>query len=374
MTDEREAVRFGEFLDRELGPFLAEHPDVKAFETKRAWQRLMADHRWVGLSWPERDGGRGLDIRARVACEALAARRGAPSIAGVLGVNNIGPTIAHWGTDEQRAHLPSILSGAEIWCQGFSEPEAGSDLRDLRSKAVRTGGGWRLRGQKVWTSSATDATWCALLARAVDGEEDLGITCFLVPLDRPGVTVRGLRQLTGDSEFGELFFDDVELTEADRLGPAGQGWKVANTTLGHERANTVGLISELVASIGTLAGKARGRTLRAQERDELIGCFEEGQLLHLVALRLLADAEAGTAPGAEPSLLKLGWSRGRQRAARLGYQLDGPQAWEGEALPPAVWEYLRSRGSTIAAGTSEIILNILAERVLGMPRERKATR
>jgi alkylation response protein AidB-like acyl-CoA dehydrogenase len=291
----------------------------------------------------------------------------------------IGPTIITHGTEEQKArYLGPILSAQEIWCQGFSEPEAGSDLASVRTRAVRDGVGWRLSGQKVWTSLAHRARWSMILART-GGEDDLPgrrLTMFVMEMDQPGVVIRPLRQLTGDAEFSELFLEDAYVPDENVLGPVGEGWRVAITTLMHERATlSFGLQADLNVAFQELLDLARSTPHDGDPaiddplvRERLARLRIELEVMRLTAYRELARTIETGAPGPGGSLGKWQWADINQEMMGLALELLGPTAAvEGDAW---IYRYLRSRANSIEGGTSEILKNILAERVLGLPRAR----
>jgi alkylation response protein AidB-like acyl-CoA dehydrogenase len=306
------------------------------------------------------------------------ARARAPEPIGVIGLYMAGPTILAWGTEEQkRRYLPPLLSGEEIWCQGFSEPEAGSDL-DVRSRAVRDGDDYVVNGQKVWTSYGHIADWCILVTRSdPDADKQTGFTYLITDMHADGVSVRPLVQITGQAEFNELFFDDVRVPVANRLGKEGEGWAVAMTTLLHERGTMgAGLqvmsritLDRLIALVAKL-----GLTEDDVVRERLAGFQLDVEALRLTNLRAITKMERGI-PGPEGSMSKLLWERVQQGMGEYAMELLGSA---GQIMPTpssgdtGVWAhiYLRGRGHTIEAGTTEILKNIVAERVLGLPRSR----
>jgi alkylation response protein AidB-like acyl-CoA dehydrogenase len=331
----------------------------------------------AGLAWvhyPDGRGGMGADpSQQRLVARALTSAGAAdPFPANPIGIGMVGPTIAHHGTDEQvEKHLRRLWSGQDVWCQLFSEPGAGSDLADLATRAVPKDDGWVVHGQKVWTSMADRAQFGLLLARTdVDLPKNKGITAFLVDMHSPGVEVRPLRQMTGDAEFNEVFFDGAVLPEGSVLGPQGQGWHVAFTTLMNERAS----IGDAFASSGGGPVAAamelyRRRGGDAAVRDRVTRMWIEAELVRLLAAR------AGE-PGPAGSIGKLLGAEHTRRVFELTVDLLGP---DGMLLPDdgvgSPWArgpqvaFLRSRAATIEGGTSEVMRNILAERVLGLPRE-----
>ena len=287
-----------------------------------------------------------------------------------------GPTIIAHGTDAQKANrLEPLLAAAEIWCQGFSEPEAGSDLSAVRTSARLQGSHFVVDGQKVWSSYAHIADWCLLIARSDPASErHAGLTCLIVDMRSPGIEVRPLRQITGDAEFNEIFFSGVEVPVENVIGEIGEGWNVAMTTLLHERG-TLGfaLTASLDIAVRRLIELARDRGATPVQRDAIAREWIELEALRYTAYRFLSALKTGV-PGPEGAILKLQWSEANQRVAKLALELLGADAQllAGNAPYGGYWQHLqlRSRGNTIEAGTSEILRSIIAERVLGLPRSR----
>jgi len=357
------------FLDLEAPAFKAEFGDRQDFEAARTWQRRLDRGGWVGLNWPSEYGGRALDLATQVTVENAIGATGAPQIAGFIGVNTVASAIMQLGTPEQKAFLPAIRSAELIFCQGFSEPGAGSDLASLRSRAKGTAEGFVLDGQKVWTSHAAEADQCLVLARTTPvgsgGRSHKGLSMFLVPLDLPGITVAPIRQLNGGLEFCELFFDDVQLPPSALVGPLDDGWRAAMTTLAHERAAAM-LLATRTRAIVRNAVKSADTDTPVTRRDEVLELYVNSEVLGLLAERSIAEIGAGTA-GPAQSVVKLAWSQVDQKYAELFFDLRGPAAAAGLA-PTATDALLFSRSSTIAAGTTEVMRNILGEQVLGLPR------
>ncbi|MEB3071703.1 acyl-CoA dehydrogenase family protein [[Mycobacterium] vasticus] len=356
------------FLDARLPEFYAEFGDRNDFVAARDWQRRLADGGWVGLNWPTEYGGRALDLATHVACETAIGDTGAPQIAGFIGVNTVASAIMQWGSDEQKQFLPGIRSAHQVFCQGFSEPGAGSDLASLRTRADEAADGFVLNGQKVWTSHGGEADQCLVLARttpASGGRSHRGLSLFLVPLDTPGVSVAPIRQLNGADEFSELFFDDVSLPRAALLGPLNHGWQVAMSTLAHERAAAMMLAMRTRALVRN-AIRERSADVPAERRDELLRLYVDSEVLGLLAERSIAEVGADN-PGPAQSLVKFAWSQVDQRYAELFFDLRGPAAACGLASAEAD-ALLFSRSSTIAAGSTEVMRNILGDQVLGLPR------
>jgi alkylation response protein AidB-like acyl-CoA dehydrogenase len=282
-----------------------------------------------------------------------------------------GPTIIAHGTEEQKArYLQPLLAADEIWCQGFSEPDAGSDLAAARTHAERRGDVYVVNGQKVWSSFAHIADFCILVTQSdPDAPHYKNLTYLLVDMHAPGVEVRPLRQITGEAEFNEIFFSDVEVPVENRLGDEGEGWQVAMTTLLHERA-TLGfaLTATFDALFGRLLEETEQREPTPYVRDALAREWIELQALRFTTYRALATYQRTGVPGPEGSGVKLRWSEANQRLTKLARELRGADG----ILDDGWWNHqqLRSRGNTIEAGTSEVLRNIIAERVLGLPRSR----
>ena len=368
-----------EFRDQ-LRAWLADnHPgpepegDVAGFEFRRAWQRRLHDDDWAGVSWPKEYGGRGATLVEQAIYNEELARAQAPSTANVLGLAMGGPTVIAHGSDEQkRRYLEPILSADEIWCQGFSEPEAGSDLASLKTRAVRDGDEWVVTGQKVWTTLAHHAKWCMLVARTdQDAPRHKGLTYFLMDMDQDAVQVRPLRQITGEAEFNELFIEEARIPHENIVGGEGNGWNVAITTLMHERATLAfGLQIRVKITLGELLAEAResGAAEDPIIRDRLAQLYIESEVLRLNALRGLSSIMRTGVPGPEGSLGKWQWADVNQALTELALDLRGPRA----VLDDDRWtyRYLRARANSIEGGTTEILKNIVAERVLGLPRAR----
>ncbi|MDQ4098183.1 MAG: acyl-CoA dehydrogenase family protein, partial [Actinomycetota bacterium] len=305
------ALEFREFLSAVWPDFATRWPDTNSFAARLAWQRTLHSGGWVAPGWPIEHGGRGLSIVEQTACDAELAAIGAPLIAGILGVANVGPAIAVHGRSDQQCSLARILAGEEIWCQGFSEPDAGSDLASLRTKATRANGGFVISGQKVWTSHGLEATHCQLLART-GGPGHAGISCLLVPLTTSGITRRPIRQLDGGAEFAELHFDEVVVPEEALLGPLHGGWTVAMTTLGYERTGVITRAARLEADvIAAIRRLSVAGGLDPALRQEIVRRYIEARLLGLLGQRALAAADGP--PGPEQAVIKLAWGLVNQR-------------------------------------------------------------
>ena len=338
-------------------------------EPGKEWSHAMYDAGYAGMTWPEEYGGRGAPYSHQAIVLEEFARAGAPNHMGVIGLGMAGPTIMAHGSEEQKQrHLAKILSAEEIWCQGFSEPDAGSDLSSVRTRIEPRDGHFLVNGQKVWSSFAHIADFCILVGRSdPESERHAGLTYVIVDMHAPGVEVRPLRQLTGESEFNEIFFTDVEVPRENLLGEIGGGWQVAMTTLLHERG-TLGfaLTGTLEMQVGKLVALAKERGADDPLiRDRVAQEWIELQALKYTNYRSLTTLVQTGIPGPEGSGSKLHWSEQNQRLTKLAMEiLDGED--------DGYWghQQLRSRGNTIEAGTSEILRNIIAERVLGLPRSR----
>jgi alkylation response protein AidB-like acyl-CoA dehydrogenase len=367
------------FRDQLRAWLAANHPgpepegDVAGFQFRREWQRRLHEDGWAGVSWPEEYGGRGATLVEQAIYNEELARAQAPSAANIIGLAMGGPTVIAHGTAEQKGRfLEPILSAEEIWCQGFSEPEAGSDLASLKTRAVRHGDEWVVTGQKVWTTLAHHAKWCMLVARTdPDAPRHQGLTYFLMDMEQDAVQVRPLRQITGEAEFNELFIEEARIPHANIIGGEGNGWAVAITTLMHERATLAfGLTIRVKITLAELLDEAResGATVDPVIRDRLAQLYIESEVLRLNALRGLSAIMRTGVPGPEGSLGKWQWADVNQALTELAVELRGARA----VLDDDRWTYrfLRARANSIEGGTTEILKNIVAERVLGLPRMR----
>jgi alkylation response protein AidB-like acyl-CoA dehydrogenase len=340
---------------------------------RKDFQRRMADAGLAAVHWPPEYGGRGATLTESAIFFEELGRSGAPLPANVLGLLLAGPTIMIWGTPEQKErHLAPILTADEIWCQGFSEPDAGSDLASLKTRAVKDGDDWLVTGQKVWTSGAQYSKWCMLVARTdFDAPKHKGLTYFLMDMDQPGIEVAPLRQITGEPEFNELFLDEVRIPDANVLGGVGNGWKVALTTLMNERAGLAFFLQvRLRQLLDKLIDDAAGRGLLDDPvvADKLGELHLRAEVLRLTAYRGLTAIEKYGMPGPEGSLTKWMWSDTNQQLTQFAADLLGPEALQ--AGHPWAYELLRARGNSIEGGTTEVLKNIVAERVLGLPKAR----
>jgi alkylation response protein AidB-like acyl-CoA dehydrogenase len=351
-------------------------PEGPVLEARRSWERTLGADGWLGVSWPAAYGGRGATAMEHVIYLEELFGAGAPDPLNTLGLNLVGPTIIEAGTDEQKQRfLRPMLRGEAVWCQGFSEPNAGSDLAGLQTRADRDGDDWVVNGQKIWSSGAQYSDWCALLARTdQDAPKHRGISFLLVDMRSPGITVRPIRQISGDSEFNEIYFDNVRVPGDQILGEVNGGWLVANRMLAYER----GVITmEMLAGYQRLWEELRdyARATRRDGaaliddpsvRDRLARSYVDVQLMRLANLRLITRYMRGTPPGAETSYMKLYWVTTEQGLSDLSLSLAGPAglAMGGEWLRL----YFMSRAASIYGGTEDIQRNIIAERVFGLPR------
>jgi alkylation response protein AidB-like acyl-CoA dehydrogenase len=360
--------------------FAASRADVEEVRRLRAWQKTMAEAGYVGMDWPREFGGRGAPITEMVILYQEMARAESPQIVNRGGVSMLGPTLMKLGTPtQQKRHLRKILTAEELWCQGFSEPNAGSDLANLQTRAVLDGDDFVVNGQKVWTSMGHVADWCFLLVRTDPAAaKHKGISFLLVDMKTPGITVRPLRQLTGEAEFNETFFDNVRVPKENLVGKLNEGWSVAITTLSYERdlltfIRHISLRNALHRLVKLT--QARGRNTDPVVRQKLAELWIGEQALQLNGYRSLTKILRGGAPGPEGSTSKLFWSWLDQELALTATQIIGPysQIAEGSRWAPddGQWQFyeLLARGSGIRAGTTEILKNILGERVLGLPKD-----
>ncbi len=354
------------------------------FAFLRDWQRQVYQGGWAGIAWPKQYGGRGASLIEQVIFIEEMARARAPRLVNILGLALIGPTIIHYGTEDQKQrHLRKILSAEQIWCQGFSEPNAGSDLASLRTEGRLEGDHFVINGQKVWTSLGWASDWCALVVRTDPSQaRHRGLSYLLVDMHSPGVEIRPLRQLTGEAEFNEVFFDNVRVPAENLVGKLDQGWEVAIGTLMHER-NTLGVDLQILYQrrLDRLVQIARqternGRPA-AQDpvlRQKLAQCYGEIEILRLNQVRAITRASQSGVPGPEGSIQKIFWSELNQRFSQAAMELLGPYGQltrGGEHAPDDgqwAYHYLRARGNTIEAGTSEIQRNIVGHFVLGLPK------
>ncbi len=350
-------------------------------ERRKEWERALGAARWSCIGWPQEYGGRGASLAEQVIFAEEYARAGAPARIGHMGIELAGPTILTFGTPEQkRRFLPPIARGEQLWCQGYSEPNAGSDLANVRTRAVlqqgAAGGEWVVNGQKIWTSFAQFADWTFAVCRTEEGSRGhRGLSYLLVPMHQPGVTVRPIRQLTGSAEFNETFFADARTAADNIVGAPGEGWKVAMGTLSFERgvstlAQQMSFRNELRAIIA--AAEANGLIHDPQIRQRVAHAHTGLKLMRYSALRMLSNAEAGKLSN-EAYTYKIFWATWRKKLGELAVDVLGPRGEIARAAPYE-WDllprlFLGSRADTIYGGTNQIQRNIIAERALGLPRE-----
>src|SRR5438445_3411044 len=371
-----------DFIARNL-PADSKQRGARRFEDADSeWSRRLGEAGYAGLTWPKEYGGAGAPYSHQAIFLEELARAEAPSHLGVIGLGMAGPTIIAWGTEEQKQrYLAKILSAEEIWCQGFSEPDAGSDLASARTRVEDKGDHFVVNGQKVWSSFAHIADFCILVGLGLpDAPKYKNLTYVIVDMHAPGVDVRPLVQITGHPEFNEIFFTDVQVPKENVLGEVGEGWQVAMTTLLHERG-TLGfaLSATLDVAVRKLIALAKEREVTdAVLLDRIAREWIELQALKYTNYRSLTALQKTGVPGPEGSASKLVWSENNQRLTKLALEILGSHAQltDGGGYADGYWQYqqLRSRGNTIEAGTSEILRNIVAERVLGLPRSRSMER
>ena len=360
--------------------FASSRADVDEVRRLRAWQKTMAQAGYVGMDWPREFGGRGAPITEMVILYQEMARAESPQIVNRGGVSMLGPTLMKLGTPaQQKRFLPRILTAEDLWCQGFSEPNAGSDLANLQTRARLDGDDFVVNGQKVWTSMGHVADWCFLLVRTdPSAAKHKGISFLLVDMKTPGITLRPLRQITGEAEFNETFFDNVRVPKENLVGKLNEGWSVAITTLSYERdlltfIRHISLRNALHRLVKLT--QSRGRNTDPVVRQKIAELWIGEQALQLNGYRSLTKILRGGAPGPEGSTSKLFWSQLDQDLALTATQVIGPysQIAEGSEWAPddGQWQFyeLLARGSGIRAGTTEILKNILSERVLGLPKD-----
>ncbi|SFP51061.1 Acyl-CoA dehydrogenase [Geopseudomonas sagittaria] len=346
-------------------------------EERKAWEREMARGGWIGLGWPRECGGRGLSISQQVIFHEEYARAGGPGRMGHIGEGLAGPTIAAFGTEEQkRRFLPGILEGREFWCQGYSEPGAGSDLAGVKTRARLEGDRWLINGQKVWTSLAHESDWCFVIARTEPGSVGhKGLSFFLVPMHQANIRVQPIQQITGTSEFNEVFFDDAETAADNIVGAPGEGWKIAMALLGFERGvSTLGqqmLFQNELDEIVRIA-RTNGAAADPMLRQRLARAWAGLRTLRYNSLRMLSGPQNGSLRP-EAMSYKLAWSTWHVELGKLAMDVLGPQAeiLDGEPYELSRLQslFLFTRSDTIYGGSNEIQRNIIAERALGMPRE-----
>ncbi len=361
-----------------------------------SWRQTLADHQLLAVAWPAEYGGPGLGQIEQVVINEEFARAGVPQ--GIpndgFSIGMVGPTVMVWGTEEQKNHyIPRILSGQDRWCQGYSEPDAGSDLANLGTRAVLDGDEWVLNGQKIWTSQAQTANWIFVLCRTQpENTKHTGISFLLVPMDQPGIEVRPIINIVGGHEFNEVFFTDARTARANVIGEINNGWAVANTLLGFERGGRASsLYITYREELDRLTNVARQREATAEPlvRQKLAWCHTQVEIMRYMGLRSLTRTLGGERPGAEASLMKLAWSEYHREVTQLAVHIYGADAMvlSGRAAASGIagdavgspssarsWNEvaMRARAGTIYAGTSQVQRNIVGERVLGLPKEPRA--
>jgi len=361
-----------------------DEPMEARFDFLKRWQRKLYDGGWAGVSWPKEYGGRGATLMQQVIFWQEMAIAGAPPLANVLALGIIGPTIIAFGTEAQKKrYLAKMLSAEEIWCQGFSEPDAGSDLANVRCEAHLDGDHYIVNGQKVWNSYGWAADWCELVVRTDPSvEKHKGLTVLLLDMKSKGVEVRPLRQMTGETEFNELFFHDVRVPAENVVGKVNQGWSVAMGTLMHERGTFgAGLqvmyrrnMDRLIELARTTQRNGRPASEDPIIRQKLVQCYAEIEIMRANQMRAFSRISSTGVPGPEGSIQKIFWSELNQRFQQVAQELLGPygqlEGISAYSVDNGSWAYgyLRSRGNTIEAGTSEIQRNIIGHFVLGLPK------
>jgi alkylation response protein AidB-like acyl-CoA dehydrogenase len=366
----------------------------EAFTT--TWRATLAANDLLAVSWPKEYGGAGLSPLEQVVLAEEFAKRGVPTGGpnDVFGIQMLGNTLLQWGTEEQKRHfLPRILSGEDLWCQGYSEPNAGSDLGNLGCRGVRDGDEWVINGQKIWTSNGHLANWIFVLARTdPDAPKHKGITFLLCPMDQPGVEVRPIKMLTGESEFNEVFFDDARCPADNVVGQVNAGWGVAMTLLGHERGSSAAVLPlqfrvelDRLLALAKETGKASDPVIR----QKLAWCYSKVEIMRYLGLQTLTGWLSGKETGASSSIAKLYWSEYHLLATEVAVAIHGMASTVPSGRPPGSvfnpdelgapnstmsWttKFLHARAETIYAGTSQIQRNIVGEMVLGLPKEPKA--
>ena len=354
------------------------------WERRKDWHKKLHAGGWIGLWWPQEYGGRGASVSEQAIFNEELARAQVPGGINMSGVTMLGPTLMHWGTEEQKQRfLPKILPAEELWCQGYSEPGSGSDLASLQTRAVEDGDHFVVNGQKVWTSWAQHSDWCFLLVRTdPDAPKHNGISYLLVDMRSPGITVRPLVQMNGDAEFNEVFFEDVRVPKEHLVGEKNRGWMVAITTLMFERVATSSyyrvetLLPQLYDLAHRLERDGRPASENAAVRQQLAQFAIEGAAIKYNELRRLTRQIKGQPPGPEGSFAKITSTELNLRVANFAMELLGPYSTLAKDSPFAIdqarWSYraLTARSGTIAAGTNEILRGVIGERVLKLPKSR----
>ena len=356
-------------LDEIVPRYRERWADADEWEGLVEFQRELGARGWSAPAWPVEIGGRALGVEDQIACDAEFNHARAPRRIAVFGVKNVGPTIAAAGTPEQKVHLQRILTADEVWCQGFSEPDAGSDLAGLRCRAELHGDEFVVNGTKIWTSIGLWATHCMLLVRTdPDAPAHRGISALLVPLDTPGITRNPIVQATGEHDFAEMVFEDVVVPISALLGPMNEGWGVTMSTLGYERAGVIEVSGNLITEIERfLHAAADASRLSARDRNRGAAIYARARILGWLGERSLLD-DGGGPNGGVAGLIKLAWSTLGQSFAEYAAEVDGLAAVAGDNMRSGE-RLVGSRSYTIAGGTTEVMRNIIGERSLGLPRE-----
>ena len=380
------------WLEAELPPFLEEWTDdetrrdgmLGSMERRKAWQRKLNEGRWAAVTWPEEWGGRNATATQSMIYSEEMARARPPAVYNANGLWQIGPMIIKWGTDAQKdMWIPNILNADDHWCQGFSEPEAGSDLANLRTLAIRDGDDYVLTGQKTWTSSANLAKWGLFLVRTdadaiADGRKHDGITALIIDLEADGIEIKPLRDVTGEDTFCDVFFHDARVPVDYRLGDEGEGWLVAMGTLGNERVGTAGMAIGMKEDLKAMVNLARSVNPAAFDdpalRERIARAHTDIEYTRLLNYRALSRILKDEKPWPEVPLAKLQWSHLSQTLAELAVDLLGPEAMyakaSGHAIEGGSWNrlYVFQRYTSIGAGTTEVQKNIIADKAIKLPR------
>ncbi len=373
---EANAIPKGHADDFSAGIWTSAYSEDTYIKRCREWQGRLAEGGWAGITWPREYGGRGAKPIESVIFNQEQARHGVSSGVFAIAIGMVGPTLlAHGNEAQKRRYLPAMLRGDEVWCQLFSEPEAGSDLASVTTRAELDGDEWVVTGQKVWTSSASRAEWGILLARThPERPKHRGITYLLLDMRTPGIDIRPLRQMTGDAHFSEVFLDEVRIPATNVVGEVGEGWRVAQTTLASERTAIAGG-SGGADPPGLIAlAQQLGRAGDPLVRQEVVDAHLRSELLRYLRLRSQTALSKGTRPGPETSVMKLAYARFMQQMTRAAIRVQGATAMlaDPELLPRGgVWttKFLHSPSLRIAGGSDQVQGNIIGERVLGLPPE-----
>jgi alkylation response protein AidB-like acyl-CoA dehydrogenase len=355
--------------------------DETGWDIRMEWEKLLGADRWVGLTWPKEYGGRAANLAEQIIFNEEYTRANAPTRISFFGEGLFAPTLIQFGTEAQKQRfLPKIQRVEELWCQGFSEPNAGSDLANIQTRAALDGDEWVITGQKVWTTLAHRADWCFVVCRTdPDSKSHHGLSYLLCPMDQSGIEVRPLRQMTGSSEFNEVFFDGARTAKENALGPVGEGWKVAMATLGFERGTA--FMSSQLAFEGEYAelletAHKNGAAEQPALRDELAQRYVGLQVMKYNGMRMLTNLVKRGDVGPEASIGKLFWTTWHRSFGETAMRVLGADALTVQRAQGRDYEidqlhyiFMASRAETIYAGASEIQRNIIGERVLGLPRE-----